>query len=335
MDATWRRAGAIAGHVAPVKNATCSSMVRVSDPVRAALDAGQPVVALESTIISHGMPYPDNLTTALEVEDEIRHHGAMPATIAILDGIPRVGLTREELERLARLGPRAHKVSRRDLPYVVSHKLNGATTVSGTMVLAARAGIEVFVTGGIGGVHRGAERTWDVSADLTELARTPVTVVCAGAKSILDIPKTLEYLETQGVPVIGFSTGEFPAFFTPSSGCQVALRVDSPQECAATIRASSQLVLGSGVLVAVPIPHEHAAEGQVVDRAIAMALRESEEAGVQGKDITPFLLKRVNELTGGDSLAANVALVKNNASVGARIAVSLARLSRKEEAPLT
>jgi pseudouridine-5'-phosphate glycosidase len=273
------------------------------------------------------MPYPQNLTTALEVEEVVRQHGAVPATIAIIGGRCCVGLTREQLEHIAAAGPsKVSKVSRRDLPAIVAARGDGATTVSATMLLAARAGIKVFVTGGIGGVHRGGEVTWDVSADLTELGRTPIAVVCAGAKSVLDIPRTLEYLETQGVCVAAYGTQEFPAFFTAKSGCRAPHRVDSPQQAAALVAAVGQLQLGSGVLLAVPIPQQHAAAGAEIQAAIEEALAAAGAQGVAGNEVTPFLLERIRSTTGGRSLTANIALVKNNAAVGAQVAAALAAM---------
>ncbi|KXZ50302.1 hypothetical protein GPECTOR_17g941 [Gonium pectorale] len=307
-------------------------LIRVSPEVQAALAEGRPVVALESTIISHGMPWPDNLATALEVEGVVRDSGATPATIAIIEGVPHIGMQRAQLEHIARRGTAVQKVSRRDLPVVIAKRLDGATTVSATAALAALAGIQVFVTGGIGGVHRGGEATMDVSADLTELGRTPVAVVCAGAKSILDIPRTLEVLETLGVPVAAYGTDEFPAFFTPRSGCQAPARVDSPKEAAALLDAGRRLGLGGGMLLAVPIPADAAAEGAEVEAAISTALREAEERGVKGNQLTPFLLERVRTLTGGRSLAANIRLVKNNAAVGSALATELATLQRAAQA---
>ncbi|XP_078437545.1 indigoidine synthase A family protein isoform X2 [Wolffia australiana] len=295
--------------------------LKLAPEVYHALSHGDPVVALESTIISHGMPYPQNLQTAREVEAVIRENGAIPATIAILDG-----LTKEELEKLAILGRQAQKTARRDIPQVVATGRNGATTVSATMFFASKAGIHVFVTGGIGGVHRHGEQTMDISSDLTELGRTPVAVISAGVKSILDIPRTLEFLETQGVTVVTYKTHEFPAFFTESSGCQVPCRLDSPEECARLINANLTLGIGNGTLIAVPIPKEHAASGKLMESAIVKALEEAEAEKITGSAATPFLLARVNELTGGESLVANIALVKNNALVGAKIAVALAQL---------
>ncbi|GLT50721.1 hypothetical protein SLA2020_241870 [Shorea laevis] len=330
-------------------------LVKVSPEVSAALSNGQPVVALESTIISHGMPFPQNLETAKEVEAIVRENGAVPATIAILDGKPCIGLNVEELEKLARLGRRAQKTARRDIAYVVATKGNGATTVSSTMFFAAMVGIPVFVTGGIGGVHRHGENTMDISSDLTELGRTPVAVISAGVKSMLDIPRTLEYLETQGVCVAAYKTHEFPAFFTERSGCKVPCRVDTPEDCAQLIDVSFKLNLGSGVLIAVPIPKEHSASGDLIESAIERALREAREKNITGNAETPFLLARVSELTGGASLASiilldviynkhyvlysaqrfflfynkardDIALVKNNAAIGAKISVAIAQL---------
>ena len=303
-----------------------SSSLVLSPEVQDALRTGRPVVALESTIVSHGMPYPQNLHTAQEVEQVVRSNGAVPATIAILSGVPHIGLTSEQLERIARGGASVIKTSRRDLPAVMSLRKDGATTVSATMLLAERAGIPIFVTGGIGGVHRGGETSLDVSADLTELGRTPVAVICAGAKSVLDIPRTLEYLETQGVCVAGYGVDEFPAFFTRHSGCKAPTRFDTPRQIAAAIHAARQLELENGMVIGVPIPAEHAAAGAEVESAIETALREADDSGIKGNDVTPFLLKRIRELTGGRSLEANIHLVKNNAAVGARIAVELQRL---------
>ncbi|BFI15193.1 pseudouridylate synthase [Marchantia polymorpha subsp. ruderalis] len=297
--------------------------IRIEPNVRKALSEGLPVVALESTIISHGMPYPQNLSTAKEVESVVKQHGATPATIAILNGVPCIGLTEEELEFLAQCGSAAAKTSRRDIAQVISRGVTGATTVSATMFFAAKAGIHVFVTGGIGGVHRLGESTLDISSDLTELGRTPVVVVCAGVKSILDIPRTLEYLETQGVTVVSYGTEEFPAFFTSKSGCKAPCRVDSPEQCAAIAESNLKLELQSGILIAVPIPDQHSAAAEHVETAIQTALQEMREKNVQGNAVTPFLLKRVNELTGGDSLASNIELIKNNARVGAQISVAL------------
>jgi pseudouridine-5'-phosphate glycosidase len=285
-----------------------------------------PVVALESTIISHGMPYPQNVQTAKEVEDIIRKNGAVPATIAILDGKIKIGLSDEELEMLATRKD-IEKASRRDLPYLVATKKNGATTVAATMICAELAGIEVFVTGGIGGVHREAEVTMDVSADLQELAQTNVAVVCAGAKSILDIGLTLEYLETHGVPVVGFGTEILPAFYTRTSPFQVNVQVEDEKEAASMIRTKWELGLKGGVVIANPIPETDALEEEFINGVIESALKEAKENEIAGKNVTPFLLAKVKELTEGRSLEANIALVKNNADVGSKIAVQLNTLS--------
>jgi pseudouridine-5'-phosphate glycosidase len=291
--------------------------------VRAALAEGRPVVALESTIITHGMPYPANIETALAVEAVIREGGAVPATIAIVDGALRVGLSHAEITALAQAND-VVKCSRRDLPMVVARRQTGATTVAGTMIVAAMAGIRVFVTGGIGGVHRGAETTMDVSADLTELARTDVAVVCAGAKAILDIGLTLEYLETHGVPVLGYRTDRFPAFYVRDGGFGVDARVDDIDELASIIATKRELGLGGGVVVANPIPPEHELPADAIEASIQGALFEASRLGVAGKALTPFLLGRLAEVTEGRSLAANIALVKHNARVGAELAVALA-----------
>ena len=292
--------------------------------VVAALDQGRPVVALESTIISHGMPWPQNAETALAVEAEVRSQGAVPATIAVIAGRLKAGLTPAEIESLGRTGQQAIKTSRRDLPFLVASGATGATTVAATMIVAALAGIKVFATGGIGGVHRGAATSFDVSADLQELARTEVAVVCAGPKSILDLGLTLEYLETHGVPVIGYCTDELPAFFTRDSGFGVDYRLDAPAGIARVMRAKQSLGLGGGLLIANPIPAEFALPRQLIDGAIAQALVDSSLQGVAGKALTPFLLDRVNALTGGLSLAANIELVLNNARLAAAVAVAFA-----------
>ena len=297
----------------------------ISPEVKAALEAGKPVVALESTIISHGMPYPKNVETALLVEQTLRDNGAVPATIAVIGGRLKAGLSREEIEYLGKTGRGVAKASRRDLPALVARGADGATTVTTTMIIAHMAGIQVFATGGIGGVHRGAETTMDISADLEELAQTPVMVVCAGAKSILDLGLTLEYLETKGVPVIGYGTEELPAFYTRKSGFGVDYRVDSPEELAALFAAQRDLGFKGGMLVTNPIPEEYAMPKDVIDAAIEQALRECKEQGVHGKETTPFLLARVVELTGGDSLESNIQLVLNNARVAARTAAALAK----------
>ncbi|CAH9099728.1 unnamed protein product [Cuscuta europaea] len=303
-----------------------AGLVKISPRVHEALAHGRPVVALESTIISHGMPYPQNLETAKQVETMVSMNGAEPATIAILDGVPCVGLSREELERLAILGSKARKTARRDISHVVATRGNGATTVSATMFFASMVGIPIFVTGGVGGVHRYGENTMDVSSDLTELGRTPVAVISAGVKSILDIPRTLEYLETQGVCVAAYQTDEFPAFFTETSGCKAPCRVDTPEDCARLIDANTKLGLQTGILIAAPIPKQHSASGSFIESAVQRALLEAQEKNITGNAQTPFLLARVNELTGGASLASNIALVKNNAFIGAKIAVSLAQI---------
>lgn len=300
---------------------TSHGLIRVSTEVQSALLDGRPVVALESTIVAHGMPYPANLETALAVEAIVREEGAVPATVAVVDGAVQVGCDRATLERLAS-EPGVAKVSRRDMPVVMAKGGLGATTVSGTLIGAGLAGISVFVTGGIGGVHRGVAGTWDVSADLDELARHNVAVVSAGAKSILDLPKTLEVLETKGITVLGFGTDEFPAFFTPRSGLPVAHRADSPQEVAAILRAKWGLGLEGGVLVANPVPDEHGFDAAAATEA---ALADAEAQGIEGKALTPFLLKHIAEATDGKSLKANVALVKHNARIGARIAVAYAQ----------
>ncbi len=297
----------------------------ISPEVAAALAEGKPVVALESTIISHGMPYPKNVETALRVEQTIRDNGAVPATIAVIGGRLKAGLSRGEIEHLGKAGRAVAKASRRDLPALVARGADGATTVTTTMIIAHMAGIRIFATGGIGGVHRGAETTMDISADLEELAQTPVMVVCAGAKSILDLGLTLEYLETKGVPVIGYGTDELPAFYTRKSGFSVDYRADSPEELAAMFRAQRALGYRGGMLVTNPIPEQYAMDKEVIDAAIAQALRECEEKGVHGKETTPFLLARVVELTGGESLESNIRLVLNNAALAARTACEICR----------
>ena len=295
----------------------------ISPEVQAALEAGKPIVALESTIISHGMPYPKNVETALLVEQTIRDNGAVPATIAILGGRLKAGLTKEEIEYLGKAGRKVAKASRRDLPTLVARKADGATTVTTTMIIAHMAGIQIFATGGIGGVHRGAETTMDISADLEELAQTPVMVICAGAKSILDLGLTLEYLETKGVPVIGYGTDELPAFYTRKSGFGVDYRADSPEELAAMFAAQRGMAFKGGKLVTNPIPEEYAMDKAVIDAAIEQALKESVEQGIRGKEATPFLLAKVVELTGGDSLESNIQLVLNNARLAAKTAAEL------------
>ena len=297
----------------------------ISPEVKKALDEGRPVVALESTIISHGMPYPRNVETALLVEQTIRDCGATPATIAVIGGRLKAGLSRDEIEYLGKTGRGVAKASRRDLPALVARGADGATTVTTTMIIAHMAGIKIFATGGIGGVHRGAEVTMDISADLEELAQTPVMVVCAGAKSILDLGLTLEYLETHGVPVIGYGTDELPAFYTRRSGFGVDYRVDSPAELAAMFRAQRDLGYKGGMLVTNPIPEEYSMDKAVIDKAIDEALAQAKAQGIHGKETTPFLLAKVVELTGGDSLDSNIQIVLNNARVAARTACELAK----------
>lgn len=298
--------------------------IKINDEVKKALDEGRPVVALESTIISHGMPYPKNVETARNVQRIIRENGAVPATVGIIDGVCVIGMNEEELEQFgSRKG--IVKVSRRDLPIVTTRKLWGATTVASTMILAKEAGIEVFVTGGIGGVHRGATETMDISADLQELANTNVTVVCAGAKAILDLPLTLEYLETFGVPVLGYGTDELPAFFTRHSGLKVDCRVDTPKEVADIIKAKREMKLDGGILLTNPIPEEDSLDEKEMNDAIDKALIEAKKEGIHGKDTTPYLLAKITELTNADSLESNIKLVYNNAKVGAQIACELCK----------
>ena len=299
--------------------------LELSPAVKAALLAGKPVVALESTIISHGMPYPQNVETALRVEDTVREAGAVPATIAVIGGKLKAGLTHEEIEYLGKKGTAVTKASRRDLPVLVARGADGATTVATTMIIAHLAGIRVFATGGIGGVHRGAETTMDISADLEELGRTPVMVVCAGAKAILNLGLTLEYLETKGVPVIGYGTEELPAFYTRKSGFKVDYRIDTPEELAAAFRAQQEMGLGGGMLVTNPIPEEYSMDPDRINAAIDQAIADSHRLGIHGKETTPYLLARVKELTGGDSLASNIQLVLNNARLAARTARALAK----------
>ena len=297
----------------------------VSPEVAEALAAGKPVVALESTIISHGMPYPRNVETALLVEQTIRENGAVPATIAIIGGRLKAGLSKDEIEYLGKSGRNVAKTSRRDIAALVARKADGATTVTTTMMIAHMAGISIFATGGIGGVHRGAEVTMDISADLEELGNTPVMVVCAGAKSILDLGLTLEYLETKGVPVIGYGTDELPAFYTRHSGFGVDYRADSPEELAAMFKAQRDLSLKGGMLVTNPIPEEYSMDKAVIDAAIDQAIKEASEKGIKGKETTPFLLAKVVELTGGDSLDSNIALVLNNARLAAKTAAEFVK----------
>ena len=295
----------------------------VNPEVAEALRAGRPVVALESTIISHGMPYPQNVETALAVERIVRENGAVPATIAVLGGRLKAGLTPEEIEYLGRTGTAVTKASRRDLAVLVARGMDGATTVTTTMIIAYLAGIRVFATGGIGGVHRGAETTMDISADLEELAHTPVMVICAGAKSILDLGLTLEYLETHGVPVIGYGTKELPAFYTRHSGFSVDYEIDTPEELARVFRVQNEFGFPGGMLVTNPIPEEYSMDGAVIAKAIDDAIAEANALGIRGKETTPFLLAKIKELTGGDSLASNIQLVFNNARLAARTAAAL------------
>lgn len=299
--------------------------ISIKEDIKKALEESKPVVALESTIISHGMPYPQNVKTALNVEKIIKDKGAIPATIAILDGQIKVGLSDEEIEYLGKAS-NVYKVSRRDLPFILSKELNGATTVASTMIIANLAGIKVFVTGGIGGVHRGAGKTFDISADLQELARTNVAVVCAGAKAILDLGLTLEYLETFGVPVVGFKTQEFPAFFTRTSGFNVDYKVDDEMELAKAIKTKWDLGLDGGIVVANPIPKEYEMNHIIINQAIEDALKEAEIKGIKGKEVTPFLLEKVKEITEGESLKSNIELVYNNARVGANLAIELEKV---------
>lgn len=291
----------------------------ISEEIQNSIKGNGPVVALESTIISHGMPFPQNLETALEVESIIRKEGAIPATIAVLEGRIKIGLSNLELEQFAQ-GTKTVKVSSRDLPLAISQKQDGGTTVAATMICARMAGISVFVTGGIGGVHRGSEKTMDISGDLMELARTNVAVVCAGIKSILDIPRTLEYLETQGVPVIGYRTDEFPAFYTTTSGYSVQSRINTAEEIARCMKVKWELGLEGGMVIANPVLREDAMDEEVIEEAITKSLKEASEKGIDGKAVTPFLLERISQLTDGESLKTNIALVCNNALVGAKIA---------------
>lgn len=302
-------------------------MIRISDEVKKALEEGKAVVALESTIISHGMPYPKNVETALRVEEEVRKYGAIPATIGIIDGVGVIGMSKDEIEEF---GKRKGilKVSRRDLPVVYARKLWGATTVATTMILAHEAGIEVFVTGGIGGVHRGAQETFDISADLQELANTDVTVVCAGAKAILDLKLTLEYLETFGVTVLGYKTIELADFYTAHSGLNCDYAISSPLDGANIIKAKRENHLKGGILISNPIPEEYAMDKERIDKCIDDAIKEMKILGVHGKETTPFLLSKICELSGGDSLESNIKLVLNNAKVGSMIAVEYAKLKK-------
>ena len=299
----------------------------ISPEVSAALAAGKPVVALESTIISHGMPYPQNVETALAVEKIVRENGAVPATIAIIGGRLKAGLSPEEIEYFGKKGPEIAKASRRDLPVLVAKGQDGACTVTTTMMIAHMAGISVFATGGIGGVHRGAETTMDISADLEELGQTPVMVICAGAKSILDLGLTLEYLETKGVTVIGYGTDELPAFYTRKSGFGVDYRLDTPAELAAAFHAQRAMDLKGGMLVTNPIPEEYSMDADVINAAIDQAVADCKAQGIHGKATTPFLLARIKDITGGDSLDSNIQLVFNNARLAAKTAAELSKLA--------
>tara|TARA_B100000945_G_scaffold210812_1_gene169676 strand:+ start:551 stop:1495 length:945 start_codon:yes stop_codon:yes gene_type:complete len=296
-----------------------SKWMDVSEEVHDSIKGNVPVVALESTIISHGMPFPQNLETALEVQNIIRKEGSTPATISVIGGRIKIGLNNLELEQFAQC-EKTIKVSSRDLPFALSQKRDGGTTVAASMICARMAGIPVFVTGGIGGVHRGSEKTMDISGDLIELSRTNVAVVCAGVKSILDIPRTLEFLETQGIPVIGYCTDEFPSFYTITSGCSVQSRINSVEEIARCIKAKWEIGLEGGLLIANPVLLEDAMDEVVVEASIEKSLKEASDKGIDGKDVTPFLLERVSQLTFGESLKTNIALIYNNALLGAKIA---------------
>ena len=299
--------------------------IRMNDEVRKALEEKRPVVALESTIISHGMPYPKNVETALNVERIIRENGCVPATVGIIDGVGVVGMTEDEIEEFGKRKG-IEKVSRRDLPVIAAKKLWGATTVATTMILANMAGVEVFVTGRIGGVHRNAQETFDISADLQELAHTNVTVICAGAKAILDLKLTLEYLETFGVPVLGYKTKELPAFYTRKSGLNVDYQIDSPKEAAEIIKAKRDMKLDGGILITNPIPEEYAMNEDEMNKAIDEALKEADMLGIKGKETTPFLLAKIKDITNGVSLESNIKLVYNNALVGSMIAKELSKM---------
>ncbi len=302
-------------------NTDLTDFLVVSNEVKTALEASQPVVALESTIISHGMPYPQNVETALLVEDQVRANGAVPATIAILNGKLYAGLSKEQIESIGKTGLDAVKVSRRDIPFVLNNKNTiGSTTVAATMIIAALAGIRIFATGGIGGVHRGAEKTMDISADLSELGKTSVTVVCAGAKSILDIGLTREYLETQGVPVIGYQTDVWPAFYTRRTEFAVDYRLESAEEIAAVLRKKYAVGLEGGVVICVPVPQAYAMDEKEIEAVISKALKEMDARGITGKETTPFLLEKIAEITGGNSLKTNIQLVLNNAAIASQVA---------------
>uniref|UniRef100_A0A0K8SVA2 Carbohydrate kinase PfkB domain-containing protein n=1 Tax=Lygus hesperus TaxID=30085 RepID=A0A0K8SVA2_LYGHE len=305
-----------------------SRAIDLSSEVRSALETNKPVVALESTIITHGMPHPNNLETALSVESIIRDQGAIPATIGVLNGRIKIGLEHKELELLSKPSASAVKTSRRDFPYVLSHNLNGGTTVSGTLMIASHVGIKVFVTGGVGGVHRQGESTLDISADLIEMGRQPIMVVSSGIKSILDIERTLEYLETQGVCVISYGPSKhFPAFYCEKSGFMAPYHVTKPEEAAKVLFQSNELGIGSGILLAVPIPKPFSIDREIMDTSINLALEEADSKGVHGKEITPFVLERVGQITAGKSLKSNIALIKNNAQVGGQVAVEYQKLA--------
>lgn len=305
--------------------------LEISEEVKYAIENNIPVVALESTIISHGMPYPQNVETALKVESIVRENGAVPATTAIINGKLKAGLSRDEIEILGREGEKVAKVSRRDIPYIAAHKLNGASTVATTMIIASMAGIRIFATGGIGGVHRGAETTMDISADLLELANTDVAVVCAGAKSILDLGLTLEYLETNGVPVLGYKTKELPAFYTRKSGFELDYAVDCPKEFAEILKTKWDLGLKGGVVIANPIPEEFSMDHNIITEAIEKAVEESEKLGIKGKHATPFLLDKIQKITGGNSLKSNIELVFNNVRLATKIAKNLTELEKNDK----
>ena len=302
-----------------------NSYLDLNEEVREALETGKPVVALESTIISHGMPYPRNVQTAVSVENVIRENGAVPATIAIINGRLKVGLSPEQLEYFGKKGTAITKVSRRDIPMIVAKKEDGATTVAATMMIAAMAGIQVFATGGIGGVHRGAQMTMDISADLDEFVKTPVMVVCAGAKAILDLKLTLEYLETRGIPVFCYQTDELPAFYTRKSGIAAPFRADSPEEIASIWNTKNELGIQGGFIVANPIPEEFSMPQSRINTAIDQAIDEMKKLGIEGKETTPYLLDKVQKLTGGDSLESNIRLVLNNAALAAKIAQKITK----------
>ena len=295
----------------------------ISEEVKKALDEKKPIVALESTIISHGMPYPKNVETALRVEEEVRKNGAVPATIAIIGGRLKAGLTKDEIEYFGKKGTLITKASRRDIPALIARKEDGATTVAATMIIASLAGIDVFATGGIGGVHRGAEKTMDISADMDELSKTEVMVVCAGAKAILDLPLTMEYLETKGVNVIGYTTDELPAFYTRKSGLKVVWRCDTPKEIADIWKVQKDVYPGTGLLVTNPIAEEYSMDSEYINKEIDIAIEEMNKLGIKGKETTPYLLDKIQKLTGGESLEANIRLVLNNAMLASKVAVEL------------